>query len=251
MRSQLGEKLMAKLTLNEARNLCRVFGEADPYRAVLLLLFMQTTSKWDLRRKMRMFPKNYRVPQATLYRRVNELSENFYLDMISTKRGRAGGPVNYYRLSLKGLLAAGIYGYALFLDSDIPISVREKAKVERWIRIFESSLGPAYDLYISFLRWHRERNVDLSKARVDMPYFSATMLLSMLDHPEIITEKQFRELAEPLIKLGIVPRDKIREVPVFVQNARNALQALGGSSLFTLLERTKRLDSRSATIKEA
>jgi hypothetical protein len=242
---------MSKLTLEEARSLAQVFGEVDPYRAVLLLLFVRTTSKWDLRPKMKMFPKSYRVPQATLYRRVNELSENFFLDLVYAKKGRAGMAVNSYRLSMKGILAAGIYAYALFLDAQIPTSVKEKSNVEQWIRTLESSLGPAWDLYISFLRWHRERRVDLSKAKIDMAYFGTVMFLSMLDHPENVTEERMRELVEPLIKLGMVAPVDPKDVPVLLENAKKTLQELGGSLLFTLLERMKNLDSQPLTVKEA
>jgi hypothetical protein len=242
---------MAKLTLEEARNLVQVFGEVDPYKGVLLLLLTRTTSKWDLRPKMKMLPKNYRVPQATLYRRVNELSKNFFLDTVYGKTGRAGMTVNSYRLSMKGILAAGIYAYALFLDAQIPTSVKEKSNVEQWIKTLESSLGPAWELYINFLRWHRERRIDLSEAKIDMAYFGTVVFLSMLDHPENVTEDRMRELAEPLIKLGMALPANPKDVPALLENAKKALQELGGSFLFALLDKTKDLDSNSLVVKEA
>jgi hypothetical protein len=234
---------MAEITLEEARELAKTFGELDQYDTVLLLLFTHTTSKWDLLDIVKKLPKSYRIPQATLYRRVNALRGRSFLDVISSKTGRAGMIVNSYRLSLKGLLAAGISAYATFLDPAIPITLKEKTQAAHWAQVMESALGPAWALYIDFLKWHRERCFDLSNAKIDMAYFGAVLFLSMLDHPETVTEERMQELSKPLMKLGLAPSFDPDTVPARLKEAKTALQNLGSGFLFRLLERTKQSDS--------
>jgi hypothetical protein len=234
---------MEKLTLEEARELSKTFGELDQYDAMLLLFFMRTRSKWDLLDTVKKLPKNYRIPQATLYRRVNALRDRTFLDVISSKTGRAGMTVNSYRLSLKGLLAGCIAAYATFLDPAIPATLKEKTQAEQLAQVMESAVGPAWALYIDFLKWHRERRIDLSNAKIDMAYLGLVLALSMLDHPETVTEERMRELSKPFMKLGLAPSFDPETVPARLREAKTALQDLGSGFLFGLLERMKQSDS--------
>jgi hypothetical protein len=234
---------MATLTLEEARELAKTFGELDQYDAILLLFFVHTTNKWDLIDTVEKLPKSYRIPQATLYRRVKSLYGRHFLDLVSSRTGRAGMAVESYRLSLKGLLACGIVAYETFLDPTIPATIKEKTQAEQLAQELESSAGPGWALYLDLLKWHRERQIDLSKAKVDMLYFGFSLALSMFDHPEAVTTERMRDFSAPFLKLGLPLKADPETWPALFKDAKKAMEGLGSSFIFGLFEKLKQLDS--------
>jgi len=244
--SWLGDKKLTQLTLEEARYLAGVFGEVDWHTSVLLLLFQEPSSVWEILPRVEKFPKSYRVPQATIYRKVKGLYDASFLDLVDTRRGRGGMPVSTYRLSLKGRIAAGIFTYVLFSDPKTPDGLKENTGAEKLVQILESS--PGWALHISFLRWHRDRRIDLSEAKIDMAYFSSILALSLLEHPESVTEERMRELAEVVKKLGIVPQVEPKEIPALFRDAKDSFRELETKVLEPLLGRT---ELKSTVKKEA
>lgn len=59
---------------------------------------------------------------------------------------------------------------------------------------------------ISFLRWHRERDINLRPLKMDINYFSMTLMLSLLDRPDSISEKDVLDLAKLSSKFGLTPQ---------------------------------------------
>jgi len=106
-------------------------------------------------------------------------------------RGTLEKPMNLYRLSLKGSLACTIQRYAFFLDPEVRL--KAKSKATEYAKQLESM--PGFTLLIAFLRWHRERRIDLSSGRIDPLYRLFATLMAMRDHPEDIPTPFLRSFA--------------------------------------------------------
>jgi len=229
---------MARLSLEEASDLAKVFGEVNRRKTVALLLFDQPRSKYDaLTKRMKDFPKAYRISRATFYRKVDELLGSFFLQPVNKREFRKGSlreTVYYYRLSLKGFLAAYIYLYVLFLDSKTPDGLKES--VEKELAKFESS--PGWSFMIGFLKWHKDRNVDLSHAKLDVAYFSLTLLLSMLDTPKEVSEEDLRGLSETVKKFGLAPPHEPKEIRDALQNLKLSVDEFDRTFLAEFLKKS-------------
>jgi hypothetical protein len=214
----------------------------DRQKSVLLLLFFKPDSRWGISLRVEKLPKSYKIPQASLYRKVDGLYESCFLELLNTKIGRAGTTVSYYGLSLKGLLAGFIYAYVLFLDSKTPANLKEHTQLDELIKIFESA--PGWSFFIDFLKWHRDRRIDLSRAEVDMAYFSLTLLLSILERPKDLSEQDFSRLAEHLKRFGMVPEQAPKDMILLLENSKKFFQELG-ESIIAPLRRLASRDSQS------
>jgi len=239
---------VAQLSVEEARSLSRVFGEIDRQKSVLLLLFHKPNSRWGIMPMIKKLPKTYRVPTASLYRKVNELYDSSFLKLLNTERGRAGIAVSYYGLSLKGYLAACIYAYVLFLDAKTSASVKEQTGLDKLVKNLEST--PGWSLFIDFLRWHKDRNIDLSNVKIDIAYFSLTLTLSMLDHPENVTEQDLIRLSEHLKQFGLVPQKEPKEILQLLQSTKKSIQEVG-ENVLALLRRPNGQPFKSSTSEES
>jgi len=193
---------MGDLTFDEARSLGEVFGRLD-FKALLLLSRFETSStKYDAMKVLKeletsgiSFPQSFSpiIPQSSLYRKVDELHEAGFLEIVDKKefvRGTLEKPMNLYRLSLKGSLACTIQRYAFFLDPEVRFWATEYAK--------QLESMPGFPLLIAFLRWHKERRIDLSSARIDPLYRLFTTLMAMRDHPEDLPTPFLRSFAARL-----------------------------------------------------
>ena len=195
--------------MEDARSLARVFGEPDRRKTAILLSFHKPRSQFDVLKETEHLPKAYRVPRATLYRKVKELYDAHFLDLIEQRefvKGNLRGTVRYYRLTFKGYLAGFIYAYLLFIDPKTPTSLKEKVELDDFgkaLRILESS--PSWSFVVSFLRWHKNKSFDLSFAKIDIIYFALTLGLSMLEMPESISEEDLRALSEVGKPFGMIP----------------------------------------------
>jgi len=200
---------MAKLSMQEAKSLAKVFGEPDKQRMTLLLSFEKPRSQFDVLQRMKNLPKVFRVPRATLYRKVKGLYDEHFLDLIEEKefvKGNLRGTVRYYRLTFKGYLAGFIYAYLFLIDSKTPSSLKEKVEFDDFNKaagVLESS--PSWSFIVNFLRWHNKKNFDLSHAKIDIIYFALTLGLSMLEMPESISEEDLRALSEVGKPFGMIP----------------------------------------------
>ncbi len=239
---------MVRLDLEEARSLASVFGNLDRKRTVLLMLFEKPGSKWDAKTRMSGLPKSYRISTASLYRNVDELLAHGFLQVVkgSERRSRGGATVFSYELTLKGIFAAGINACVLFLDSKTPVSLEESVDTEKLVQNFESN--PGWSFYIDFMKWHRDRRIDLSNVSVDMAYVGSTLTLAMLEHPENVTLERLQALAKRMRDFGLpVPEVTAKTVEDF-QKSASLLQSVGGSFVPALL---RRLRSKSAKEVEA
>lgn len=248
MRTRLREKFsqradcvksMVQLNVEEARSLARVFGEFDKKKAIILMFFVKPDSKWDVKNKIIKLPKFYRVPESSLYRLVEELVTQGFLQIVkgSARRGRGGMMVHDYELTMKGLVAAGINMYTLFLDSKIPASLKEHLDTERLVQNLESN--SAWPFYIEFLRWHRDRNIDLIRANVDFGYVSSILLLAMLEHPERITVERLQALASSMKEFDIHIPDVTNQTVDDIRNLASLLKSIGSSSFWQLLRKNR------------
>jgi hypothetical protein len=211
---------MNKLDVGEAQSLARVFGERDVKETILLLLFQEPTSKWDARKRIEKWPKFYRIPESSLYKMVDQLVTDGFLQVVegSGRRGRGGMVVHDYGLTIKGVFAAGINAYLLFSNPNSPRSLTHSIGAKRLAQNFESN--PNWSFIIDFLKWHKERKIDLSHSRVDFAYVGSTLALALLEHPETVTLERFQVLAERMRKFGIpVPEVSSKTVEDFRESA--------------------------------
>ena len=177
---------MTRISVAEASSLASVFGELDERMAALLLQFREPQSKYDVLLRMQCLSKRLRMSRASLYRKVEELYEAGFL-VVETKREFAKGtlrmPINVYGLSVKGVIAADIYSCVLSPSSQA--APKGKSGLGSGGKS-EKSYG--WPFIASFLKWHRERGIDLSKARIDFMYVYVTGLLSLYERPEEIED---------------------------------------------------------------
>ena len=248
MRTRHGEKFsqradcmrsMVQLNLEEARSLARVFGEFDKKKAIILMFFVKPGSKWEVKNKITKLPKYYRVPESSLYRLVEELATRGFLQIVkgSARRGRGGMMVHDYELTMKGIVAAGINLYTLFLDSKIPVSLKEHLDEERLVQTLESN--PSWPFYLEFLRWHSDRNIDLSQVKVDIGYVGSILSLVMLERPENITLERLQALASSMKESGIQVPDVTVKTVDDLRNSASLLKSIGGSFLLKLLRKDR------------
>jgi hypothetical protein len=172
---------MTQLDLKEARSLASLFGELDRKRMVLLILFDRPGSKWDKRQESEKLPKSDRISTATLYRSVDELLAEGFLEETKghERRARGGATVVTYNLTLKGYFAEAITARLLLEER---ISAELRRRVEEIAKTLDSS--PGWPLFIEFLRWHRKRGIDLSRVSIDGAYFGSILWLALIEHPK-------------------------------------------------------------------
>jgi len=206
---------MAQLSIDEARNLAKVFGEMDYKRALLLILFYKPHSAYDIMVSMGELPKSARIPRASLYRIVDELEKAGYL--TSNRRPQKNRPnemVNEYGLTLKGKLATWIYGYILLRDPKTPTGLIKRLKPQELVDGFESA--PGWPLFLNSLKWHRDRGNDLSKVRFSIAEFMLSLLLSILEQPQQLNDSFIIEMVKNLKTIGIevppIEPNKLREL---------------------------------------
>ena len=201
----------------------------DYKRSILLLLFYnKPRSKYEIALSMEKTPKSVRIPQASLYRIAKELEDLGYIKATATPRHQTTRPdetVNEYQLTLKGNLAARIYTYILLLDPKTPSSLMEKLKPEELIKRLEA--GPDWALFINFLRWHRERRDDLSRVKLGAAEYYFTLLLSVLQEPESLTDSAVNSMLEQSKQLGLnLPQSEPSQVRKLLEDLNKAMQAL-------------------------
>jgi hypothetical protein len=195
---------MTQLDLEEARSLAGLFGELDRKRMLLLLLFERPGSRWDKKEEIKKLPKSDRIPTATLYRNVDELLAEGFLEEMKgyERRARGGATVVTYHLTLKGCLAGAIIA-RLLLEQKISPELRKR--VEGMAELLDSA--PGWPLFIEFLRWHKQRGIDLSRVNIDGAYFSSILWLALIEHPKDFIWKHLQPSVKTL-GLDLVVTDK-------------------------------------------
>jgi hypothetical protein len=193
----LGENI-PELSLVEAKELAKVFGEMDYKRSLILMLFSKPKIKYDVLQFMDRMPRASRVSRASLYRIVDELEHNGFLISADPRamKNRPSESLSTYRLSIKGSLAAWIYSYVLLLDPKTPRSLMEKLNPEELLAVLDSTTGKK--LYIEFLRWNRWRGNDLSRVKIDLVDLVSSFLPVVLKHHDTLSDQ---ELALALSKV--------------------------------------------------
>jgi len=182
----------SQLSYEEAKSVASVFGEVDYQKTILLLMFREPASKYDCLKKMGDLLEDfsdYRVPRATLYRKVDELFESSFLEITGKRkfvRGSLAQTVYKYTLSFKGYAATIIYSYAFLLDPNVPKRLKKDILPKGILEAMESSMGR---IFVMLLKWHKERSIDLSRAKVGILYFNLTLVLSIMDHPQDISRE--------------------------------------------------------------
>lgn len=195
---------MSSLTLEEAKSLANVFGDLDNDQATILLLFDRPRNKHQAYVQSASFPRSFRIPMASIYRKVDDLCNLFFLELVDSrtymKSDNLRGTGNYYQRTLKGLLAAYIYAYVLVLDKGTPREVVERMELRDYIRVLESSKGAT--LFVDFLRWNKNRGSDLSRVKVDMKDLALSFLHYALDNPEAISEVDISNALKAMKEFG-------------------------------------------------
>lgn len=234
---------MARLTLEKARDLAKVFGEMTPKETVLLLLFQEPHSKYEILKMMEDVPKAYRIPRASLYRKVDELEKTFFVESVNKREFEKGSlkeTIYFYKLTYKGFLATYIYTYLLFLDPKTSDGMQKWIKSNKLEKI--ESL-PATSYIISFLRWHRKRGINLRPLKIDLSYFTMTLMSSMLDYPEDISEKDILDLAKITSKFGLTPQHDPKQFLPLLHKVKKSFPEFE-KILTTLAERDKEESSK-------
>ena len=184
---------MVKVSLEEAASLVSVFGEFDRKTMALLILFGMQRSKYDALTKMSDLPKSFRLPRATLYRKVGALYESGFLQVAAVRefvKGNLREHVKEYSLSIKGILTVAVHvNYLKFQTPHV-----EKNETNSILERFEELIGSS--MVLDFLRWHRDRAIDLTNAKIDLDYFTITSMNAMLPPTLDITKSQLKELLE-------------------------------------------------------
>jgi hypothetical protein len=182
---------MAILSSKEAEELAAVFGSMDDRMKMVLMVFCKQRSKYDVLclmkpgRKTRdresedpRVPEAYRVPRATLYRKIDELRHNYFIEEVPDMkrklvRGRLQIPVVYYHLSFKGTLALYFHLHKLLLQMSAPSDASlEEKKARRYYAgickqlISQLEADDRCKMYVESLRWHRRVNADLSRVNM-------------------------------------------------------------------------------------
>lgn len=214
---------MRRLTLEEAKSLASVFGELDDVESGILLVFNKARNKHVAYLESQKFPKKLRVPMASLYRKVDKLCSLYFLEVVKQEkfvRGNLRATVNYYQRTLKGLLAAYIYGYARLLRTK-PADDIEELEIKSAIEAIEASqIG---DLFTAFLRWHKNRGNDLSRIKFEMKDLVLDCIRYFLDNPEQLSEAYIAQGIKKLEELGVnvpkVPPAEIRRNLIFMSKA--------------------------------
>jgi hypothetical protein len=238
---------LADLTLEEAKALSKVFGELDEDQQIILLLFDKPKNKHEACVQSKSFPKQLRISQASLYRKVDSLCDLLFLEIVDTGkfvRGTLRATVNYYQRTLKGILAAYIFAYAL-LKSKTPQAVIEKLEINSYITALESAQA---DLFIDFLRWHKNRGDDLSRVKIDMNDLVLNCLHYVLDKPDRISETDIERIAEKMKEYGLnLPKIEPARIRELLLNSKKPLEELTNSIYASVGDKWKKTTSGDST----
>jgi hypothetical protein len=231
-----------RLSIEEARSLVQVFGPLDRDESIILFLLQEPGTIYDALTRNKRFPKAYRVSQATFYRKAKVLIEDHFLEVVdeARRKGPAGLTVESYRPTLKGMFAAVMAAYTMFLEAEPSKSIMDEIHPEKLIEIPESQRE--WGLYIDFLTWQKEHGINLRHADVDVSYFISAMVGSIIVRPESLTQETLQDSFKDLKERGIIQRDvDAKEVLPLVRSARSAFQRLQQK----LLPPPQAVDSRS------
>ncbi len=172
---------MPKIDEEEAKRLAYLFGEIGPKskknvqtnriakRLKFLRRFHKPQSRYDVALEMDQLRKDERVPTPTAYRNINSLSKSGFLEKHNHRpqtRGESEQDVGTYEISVKGRIAEAICSYHLYYQKGT--SEQEKNRLAALIKKFESDRH--WNVVIDFLKWHADRNADLSSIRIDWRY---------------------------------------------------------------------------------
>jgi hypothetical protein len=210
---------MLSVSLEEAQSVARVFGEIRQRITMLLTAFQPAATKYEAMKTLQKDEIPY--PRASLYRDVDRLNEAGFLQVVDEKRfvrGSLDNPMLVYGISIKGRIAAMIHCYILSSDPKTRLKERNRAKA-----YLKFSGLQEFPLLVDLLKWHREREIDLSRARIDMVYLVFTLLLAAGEHPEHVTEPDLRKCAESMRKMI---DESQRSYADFLRNKRQAKPTL-------------------------
>jgi hypothetical protein len=96
-----------------------------------------------------------------------------------------------YEISVKGRIAQDICNYLLYYEETLKL---EKKALEKRIEKFESNRN--WYMIIGSLRWHANRNADLTSIRIDWRYIFLTAALWYLERQEQGEEIEDKEIEE-------------------------------------------------------
>jgi hypothetical protein len=234
---------MTQLDLEEARSLAGLFGELDRKRMLLLTLFDSPGSKWDKKEAMKKAPKSDRIATATLYRNVDELLAEGFLEEMKgyERRARGGATVVTYSLTLKGCLAGAIIA-RLLLEQKISPELRKR--VEGIAETLDSA--PGWPLFIEFLKWHKQRGIDLRRVSIDGAYFSSILWLALIEQPEDFIWKHLQPSVKTL-GLDLVVTDKT--VANLKRHYLNWMRSFGDSFLAEVTKRSLTQGAKNVATK--
>ena len=214
----------------------------------MLFLFGTPRNRHEAYAFSKGFPKQLRLSQASLYRKVDSLCDLFFLEVVRTGkfvRGNLRATVNYYRLTLKGRLAAYICAYVLLLNAKTPQDVVEKLDIEGSIAFLESM--QASDLFLDFLRWHRARGDDLSRVKIDMYNLVLDFFHFMMEKPERISISHIAQGIQKMKEYGFeVPDMEPAEVRRLFLSSKGPLEKLASSLYASVREKRSKSPKESS-----
>ena len=132
---------------------------------------------------MERLSKKERIPTPTVYRNINSLVNAGFLtehDHRPRTRGESEYHVEMYEISIKGRIAEAICSYLLYYHEKT--SDQEKRACEEIIKNFESDRD--WYMILDSLKWHANRNADLSSIRIDWKYIFLTAALWSFEREE-------------------------------------------------------------------
>jgi len=186
---------MSELNLDEARSLSEVFGIIEERKVMLMTCFDPPCTKYDAMKALKRDKIPY--PRSSLYPDVDRLHEVDFLEVVEKRlfvKGSLRKRMRLYGISPKGRIAMIIHCRILSSDRKVPKEVRERAK--QYLSCFEPIRE--WPIYLDFLKWHKERRIDLSRARIDIWYLIFTFSMAAGEHPEHITNPILRKSAEEM-----------------------------------------------------
>jgi DNA-binding MarR family transcriptional regulator len=149
---------------------------------------------------MQRLSKAERIPTPTVYRNLNSLVDAGFLDKHDHRpqaRGESEHHVEVYEISIKGRIAEAICSYLLYYHEKTP--QQDKKAYEGIIKKFESDRD--WYMILDSLKWHANRNADLSSIRLDWKYIFITAALWSFEREEQ-GEKIKDEKIEEFLKLA-------------------------------------------------
>jgi hypothetical protein len=104
---------------------------------------------------------------------------------------------------------------------------------------------------MDFLKWHRERRIDLPQTNVDAAYFGSVLWLALIEHPDGVIWEHLQPSVNKMKKLGLDFIDSIvdKETIADVKNSYDEMRSFGDCFLAELSNRRLKSETKDSLAK--